>query len=121
MSAMPFATETFAPLWRPRTYAAALYLALALDRGHVHHGPEGCLAERDRDLQEDVVLVPLEELVRTRHVSVPEGTATSTVPSSRRTGAALTWIQPKVPSRRSMIVSIGPATSCGKKVRAISG
>lgn len=33
MSVTPFATETFAPLWRPRTYAAALYLALALPIG----------------------------------------------------------------------------------------
>ena len=33
MSAMPFVTETFAPLWRGRTYAAALYLLLALPLG----------------------------------------------------------------------------------------
>jgi signal transduction histidine kinase len=33
MSALPFVTETFAPLWRLRTYAAALYLALALPIG----------------------------------------------------------------------------------------
>ena len=35
MSAMPFVTETFAPLWRGRTYAAALYLLLALPLGLV--------------------------------------------------------------------------------------
>jgi signal transduction histidine kinase len=35
MSAMPFVTETFAPLWRGRTYAAALYLLLALPIGIV--------------------------------------------------------------------------------------
>jgi signal transduction histidine kinase len=35
MSAMPFVTETFAPLWRARTYAAALYLLLALPIGLV--------------------------------------------------------------------------------------
>ena len=33
MSAMPFATETFAPLWRARTYSSALYLLLALPIG----------------------------------------------------------------------------------------
>ena len=33
MSALPFVTETFAPLWRPRTYAAALYLLLAFPIG----------------------------------------------------------------------------------------
>jgi signal transduction histidine kinase len=33
MSAAPFALETFAPLWRARTYAGALYLALALPIG----------------------------------------------------------------------------------------
>ena len=33
MSAVPFATETFAPLWRARTYASALYLLLALPIG----------------------------------------------------------------------------------------
>jgi signal transduction histidine kinase len=33
MSAMPFVTETFAPLWRVRTYATALYLLLALPIG----------------------------------------------------------------------------------------
>ena len=35
MSAMPFVTETFAPLWRARTYATALYLLLALPIGFV--------------------------------------------------------------------------------------
>jgi signal transduction histidine kinase len=33
MSSTPFVTETFAPLWRARTYAAALYLLLALPIG----------------------------------------------------------------------------------------
>lgn len=35
MSAAVLATETFAPLWRRRTYAAALYLLLALPIGFV--------------------------------------------------------------------------------------
>ena len=35
MSAMPFVTETFAPLWRARTYATALYLLLALPIGFI--------------------------------------------------------------------------------------
>jgi Putative sensor len=33
MSAFPFVSETFAPLWRRRTYAAALYLLLAFPIG----------------------------------------------------------------------------------------
>jgi signal transduction histidine kinase len=33
MSATPFLTEPFAPIWRPRTYAAALYVLLAFPIG----------------------------------------------------------------------------------------